>query len=623
MITLSNSSNLTNRLKRLDWIHISSLLSICQTNSLNVSSINLGVSKSTLSERLKKLEEVLGLTLFDRVNNKIFPNESGLYLAKFLMPLMVIENYSFSERVNCENLAWVSVRFPLRIYGQRLCRAIEKTIKHCQKKFPNILYWPQSFDSFESRSNHEFGWQPSIDKIGNIDLNWIEYKDIKEGSKFIDGKWCLIHHQDKDFKTPLDINDLRKFKISIPRLPWNLLNQLSDIVERNDLNAEFLRENYHFCLREKGALNKVYLSHTLLVDEDLLSTGWKITCLDLEPQMKLFIGASNLSEPLTYFLDTFTEIYDNTDLVTWNTKSQLKNWIYFHTSANSKSITEAAEKTFMTQAALSIQLKDTEQLIGHTLIKRKVGSTTHELTKTGEIFSNFCDGVICIFNSFFDRVSRLKKMQLRHISFGILPSIDNQSSLANMMVNTVEEWLKNNPDVVLEIYEERHKYLVDSLRAHELNLAVIEADSPWVVNIPVGKPEEMGLVIKPDRINSKVKWLDWEEIKNLDLVLPRKENGMRILIDQHCNKLGINLKIGTESDSLNLNQIWVLNGKYATILPESAVKNLIKSKKLRFIPLRPTLNRVLRIAYLNNKILSSTETSLIKHMRNVHFMEKI
>ncbi|PID66499.1 MAG: hypothetical protein CR975_02540, partial [Gammaproteobacteria bacterium] len=82
-----------------------------------------------------------------------------------------------------------------------------------------------------------------------------------------------------------------------------------------------------------------------------------------------------------------------------------------------------------------------------------------------------------------------------------------------------------------------------------------------------------------------------------------------------CSKLGINLSVALESDSLNLNQRWVKSGQYATILPRSAMGTLIDRGEVVFIPLTPVVSRVLKISHLSARRLNPFEQSLLESLQ--------
>lgn len=602
------------KFKRIEWEDFSSFLSVCQTNNLSSSAKSLNVSRSTISERISKIEEILDIDLLKREYKRICVDEIGLNLARYIMPMMVLENFSNKLfESESDNIYWISIKFPLHFYNHRICKSVEQAIQKSQANYKNILFWPQCSDSFDIRPIQDIQWQPSWRKLGTIELDWM--MDNKEEHFCLEGKWCLLSRHSYSLEKSISVSELKKEKILLPRIPWKLLRYISSLAEKYELNIEFLNVDYIniFNLENEGSY---YLINDLLIDKFELGSEWYMNYIQNFPSVYLGIKKDTENNGINDFINNFSYFfYRNEDLI-WSTNTQLKHWQYFYKTTKAGSISLGARQLYMSQSALSIQLKQLENCLNFRLFQRGVGNNKQILTNKGKIFIELCDCVREVFEYIIRRTERYKHLYNKKIVLGILPSIDTKSTLLKMIIEKVDIWQQKNSDIRIEIVEERHRYLIDGLKNNEINIAIVEADSRWVFHYPLQKAEEMGLVINPFLIDENIKELNWGDLINFDLVLPRQGNGMRMLIDQHCLELGVKLDYFTESDSLNLNQCWIQKGKYATILPKSAVASLVDAKKLKFIRLKPTLNRILRLAYLKNKQLSSIENSLLNFLLN-------
>lgn len=601
------------KFKRAEWIEFASFLSVCQTNNLSVSAKFMQVSRSTMSERLSRLEELLALPLLQREHQKVYVNEAGLYLARYIMPMMVLENFAAQLYREDTEVYWVNIKFPLHFYGHRICRALEQAIQYCQQRYPNVLFWPQSSDSFDIRPVQDLQWQPSWTKLGTIELDWLT-EEIAD-NQYLEGKWCLLSRYSYSLAKNISINEIKEQKILLPRIPWKLLQQISALSEQYQLNIEYLNIDYKKVFFTDNEQN-YYLLNSLLIDQIELSDEWQISYIEDLPKSCLGIKQDSYNPIMQDFIDIYQKCFFETQKFSWQTHSQLKHWQYFYRTIKAGSISLAAKQLYMSQSALSIQLKQLEKNLNLQLLQRSVGKNKQLMTSKGKIFTELCEALCEILDYVAEKCERYKHLYNKSIVLGILPSIDTKSTLIKMIVEQVDIWQQKHLDVKLEIVEERHRYLIDGLRNNEINIAIVEADSRWVVHYPLQKEEEMGLVISPTLIEDSIKELNWLDLRNFNLVLPRKGNGMRMIIDQHCLGLGIRLDWAIESDSLNLNQYWVQKGKYATILPKSAVASLVEAKALRFVRLKPTLNRVLRLAHLKNKSLSPIESNLLHFLLN-------
>lgn len=602
------------KFKRIEWSELASFLSVCQTNNLSHSANFMQISRSTMSERLSKLEEILDIPIFKREHKKIYVDEIGLYLARYIMPMMAIEHFSRQlYKTMMNDIYWVNIKFPLHFYGHRICRVLEKSISLCQETYPNILFWPQSSDSFDIRPIQDLQWQPSWKKLGTIELDWVA--NSEDDGTYFEGKWYLLSRYSYSLEKNVTIDELRTQKVLLPRIPWKLLQHISSLIEKYKLNIEYVNIDYKklFFVEDDKSY---YLVNSLLINEFELSDEWQISYIEDLPSSYLGIK-KDVEHPIMYnFIKVYQKLFYEIEEFYWETGSQLKHWQYFYKTIKAGSVSLSAKQLYMSQSALSIQLKQLENCLNIKLLQRGIGKNKQTLTKQGEIFLELCDAIGEVLDYLSEQSERYKHLYNKKIVLGILPSIDTKSTLLKMIVEQVDIWQQEHSDVKIEIVEERHHYLIDGLRNNEINIAIVEADSRWVIHYPLQKEEEMGLVINPSLIGINIKELNWLDLVNFNLVLPRKGNGMRMIIDQHCLGLGIKLDYAIESDSLNLNQFWVQKGKYATILPRSAVASLVDAKILKFVQLKPTLNRILRLAHLKNKSLSSIENNLLHFLLN-------
>lgn len=603
------------QLKRLEFVTLSSYLSVCRTHSPSVSAQLLGASRSGVSERLSKLEQWLNIPLFERAHKKLYVNEQGLKLGKYVLPMLLLAQFAHQcAQDQPPSVQWLSVRLPLRFYGGPLTHALEVALRHCQQRHPHVLVWPQPLDSYDVRQSNDTQWQPPWPLLGEINIDWTT-PDTALQPTMAQGHWCVLSHVDSGLSSRLDPGDLQALKLDLPRMPWLLLQQIAAVTAAATWSFEHISQDYRQLMSQPNPERRMILVNSLLLDPEIMASDWQVSRIDHLPLAALHSHSSGHHPIITEFEQAFQQALGDSSQdhsLVWPTQTQLKHWHYLYQTIHSGSISAGAQALFMSQPALSIQLKQLEQALGTQLLQRGMGVRQLVVTPFGQLFNELCQGMNDAHTRLLDYSEGQRLNQQQHLSLGVLPSVDNKSTLLQLIANQVMAWQQKNPQVFLEIVEERHRYLVDALRSQALHLAIIEADSPWVTHLPLLAPEAMGLVLSTQHPNAGLSQLDWSQLSDYPLVLPRKGNGMRLIIDQHCLSLGLTLRPALESDSLNINQYWLSEGRYASILPKSAVSQLIEQGKVVFIPLAPTLNRVLRLAHLSNRVLSPTEQSLVE-----------
>ena len=114
----------------------------------------------------------------------------------------------------------------------------------------------------------------------------------------------------------------------------------------------------------------------------------------------------------------------------------------FEASARHLSFTKAAEELFVTQAAVSLQIKQLEQLLGLTLFERE--SRGLVLTAQGQIYLADVREALEILSEATDKISRQERQDL--ITVSVLPSFASK-----WLVPRLPRFQQDNPDVDVRI----------------------------------------------------------------------------------------------------------------------------------------------------------------------------
>lgn len=621
----------TNLLKRIEFRTLMYFLAVCHHRNLTVAAERLGVAKSVLSEACTQMETTFGITLFRRDYQGIYPNKQGLHIAEYALYVQNLEQ--FAKRIAglpVEDLGVISFKLPFKISGLETNDFLNQALEECASQFPNVLVWPENLspspvddanDDYAAEVHGiEYAWRPTWTELGQCHLHIFTGDVPTDFEQMVVEPWYVLFPKAMERGLPpkCDLTSLKRKKVLIPRMPWPLLQPITQWCLDNGLHFEQSAFELLDCHAKHFAANEVLLVNGFLLSNQL-SDEWH--CIKLNEPLQATLAMKTLGqhpavEALRNAIQSTWMQKKNLQPTIWQPITSLKQWRYFAATIEKGSISSAAQGLFLSQPALSMQLKNFEASLNQThLIDRKTGVRHLTVTAAGEVIQQLGFGLTDLLNIINQYCQYQSFQQSQLLILGMLPTFDEQSRLLDLIVNRVGHWLKQYPKVKLEIVEERHQMLMHMLRNQTLHLALTETDSTWVKQVPLLEPEEMGLVIHEKLIDSKVGHvMDWEDVRRYPLILTRSGSGLRVLIDNHCLGLGVTLQPTLESDSFNVNRAWVIRGLYATILPKSAMASSFDRHPLRFIPLKPSLNRVLRVAYLGNRFLTPLEEDLIQFL---------
>ena len=243
----------------------------------------------------------------------------------------------------------------------------------------------------------------------------------------------------------------------------------------------------------------------------------------------------------------------------------------FYEASNEKSFTKAAKKLYISQSAVSIQIKKLEHTLGLQLIERN--SKNFKLTFAGkELFRMSRD--------IFEKISRMenemrKILQYKKgkISIGATHNI-GEPVLPGIMI----EFRKNNPEIEFDLYIKNKESLVKHLKEGTVDIALMEEYFIEDKEIKVIETEEYPFVVV-----SGTEVRDYRELIDIPLL---KRNTMLTnkYLDLFEKIIGFNLdKRISINGSIETMKNLIKNGLGFAVLPYYSVYEEIKKGTLKVI----------------------------------------
>lgn len=598
---------------KLEFRDLSVFLDICQTQSVSKTADRLNRKKSQISSILKNIETALQLKLISREHKKVRVNEQGLVLGRYIFLVAIL--YEFSVNQTCDSITDIKVfhlRVPLRSFNGPIQTALYKAIRKSQEAYPNVFICLEFSDSYSENMSYEPTWLPPWKSLGSLS---VDYAIDRSAETVLTSTWVLVSHKASNMPETIHAAELRSILITLPRMPWLMLKQIANHCLANGLTFEYDSSDYTQLLMTGLGEDQNILMPDILLDEEI-KKRYRISQLKEALSISLEAKSMGNQQFVDAFITNFSSSLKNTNdnECCWQPRATLRQIIYLLSVFKERSLTKASDTIYLSQPALSSQIKKLESIVGFPLFKRSMGLQEIEENSQSSVYHDIAMGIDEYMGNIHQYIGAQTLLGKGALGIGIIPSIDQRSRLMDLIINKVDRWQRQYPDIRIEIMEERHHNLISDLRRQKMHLAITEADSPWTTQKPLGEAELIGLICKTGGGLDRYPQLTWQQLTDYPLILPRNATGMRSLIDSHCLRLGIALRPEIESDSLNINRSWLISGRYATILPKSAVKSLIEDGLLTFIPLYPALYRTLKLTYLKHRILSPHEISLLNFL---------
>ena len=242
---------------------------------------------------------------------------------------------------------------------------------------------------------------------------------------------------------------------------------------------------------------------------------------------------------------------------------ELKQLRTFIMVAESGSLSRASDRLRLAQPALSRQIKLLEDEIGFELFVRS--GRGMQLTEHGEALLGRVTGLVQQLDNSVEDVRSLATETTGHVVLGCIPTASHV--VAGRIAIRVAREL---PLVSLRIVEGYAGHLIDWLHRGEVDVAVLYGPaSDLHLRMSDVMFEELVLVSPADQ-SPDADELPVSALTELNLVLPSRPHGLRLVVEAAAAKAGIAINVKYEADSYRVLKEIVAAGLGHTILPLSA-----------------------------------------------------
>jgi LysR family transcriptional activator of nhaA len=246
---------------------------------------------------------------------------------------------------------------------------------------------------------------------------------------------------------------------------------------------------------------------------------------------------------------------------------------YFWAVAHDGNLTRTAERLNLSQSAVSVQIRQLEDNLGHALFERR-GRHLH-LTEAGRIALDHAD---TIFAAGRELISTLRETGRTRQAIRV-------GALATLSRNFHMEFLRpilGRPDVEVILRSAGAADLLQALESLNLDVVLInqpparDAVTPFVSHRL--SEQQVSLVGIPERLVAPFDLRSLLETQ--PVILPTAETGVRIGFDALTDRLGVRPQIAAEVDDMAMMRLLARDGVGLAVLPPIVVQDELSSGRL-------------------------------------------
>jgi DNA-binding transcriptional LysR family regulator len=273
----------------------------------------------------------------------------------------------------------------------------------------------------------------------------------------------------------------------------------------------------------------------------------------------------------------------------------------FYTVAKQLSFTKAADILYMTQPAVTFQVKQLEEHFTTRLFERSHGKIS--LTPAGELVMGYAERILALTAEMEARVGELTGQVAGPLMIGASTTIAEYQ-----LPRILGEFKERFPQVQARLTVANSETVAAKVAEHSLDVGLIEAPShnPHLTTLACCE-DELVMICSPNHALASRHSVTAKELAEHPYVSREHGSGTREVVDDFFKNNGVNpddLHIEMELGSREAIKGAVEANLGIAIMSASTVVKEMQLGTLAAVPLKPRLTRVLSMVYATEKFRS-------------------
>jgi DNA-binding transcriptional LysR family regulator len=271
----------------------------------------------------------------------------------------------------------------------------------------------------------------------------------------------------------------------------------------------------------------------------------------------------------------------------------------FYQAAKKLNFTAAANELFITQPAVTFQVKAFEEYCELKLFKKK-GRRVY-LTDEGSTLLKYAEKVFQYEKEIENAID-----EMRELKRGVLRLGTTKAYARYFMPLMITSFHKKFPDIKIQLNEGSSADMIYSLVDFKIDVAIIAKaiDHPEVNFFPFSR-EEMALIVAPDHHLAQTRAISFKELADEPFIMKENGSGTRKLVEDLFAKAKCTPNVLMETSNTEFIKQLVNRGEGVSFLVREAVTAELNNNYLAELPLKG--HKILldvSIAYLKAQVLS-------------------
>jgi DNA-binding transcriptional LysR family regulator len=278
-----------------------------------------------------------------------------------------------------------------------------------------------------------------------------------------------------------------------------------------------------------------------------------------------------------------------------------------------QSFSLAAERNFITQSAVSQQIRTLEEKFRRRLLERVRGRREVKLTAAGEVFYREAQNVLTAYDQLNENMRTLVGKIGGTVKVATIYSIG-----LHELPPKVREFMQKFPSVKIDLEYSRTTRVVRDVQNGLVELGVVAFPEPrrGLTIVPM-QSDRLVLICPPNHELAEKKEISVKNLKGRDFVLFERDIPTRKAIDKILKSYDVEVRKVAEFDNIETIKRAVEVGFGLAIVPHPSVEDEEKSGQIRVIKLaEKEWIRPVGIIYRSDRALSLAAKKFVQLLEN-------
>jgi len=249
----------------------------------------------------------------------------------------------------------------------------------------------------------------------------------------------------------------------------------------------------------------------------------------------------------------------------------------FYYAAREKNLTKAAEALFVTQPAVTMQIKTLEQYLGVPLFRKR--GKFLELTDAGNVLFKYAEKIFTVVEEMEHALKGFASLAQGSLVIGT-----TRSFARNLMPGLISRYQEKFPGIKVSLEVGSSSEIAEGVANFKYDLGLIgKIPLPVRVKAFPFTPEEFCVVASPDHRLAKKERVSWRELQNEPIIIREPGSGSRHLMLSFLETHGVKPSVLIEAGSVEFIKEYVIKGRGISFLHKPEVQLEAKMGLLKSI----------------------------------------